>query len=274
MKFKQMEVYFMDNEPEGIRAAWFPTGVFKTFIVPRSKIKAAKQLDDVNKPGIYFLIGDNVDGEKTVIYCGQTTQGVSRLDDHVAKKDFWNKAILFLADQHLFNRDVISGLEALGISIAKDCGRYNVDNDKVPSYNIDIYHQDTVESYFKDIKFFMNWLGYGLEKDVGADNNSILRTKRRGIVAYGIYSGEKFDVLARSMINIAKEPNIRSYKILRKELLAAGIIAKDKEGCYRLKENRTFKTPSGASDFVLGGSTNGWTEWRDKNGKTLDEISR
>ena len=38
MKFKQMEVYFMDNEPEGIRAAWFPTGVFKTFIVPPNSL--------------------------------------------------------------------------------------------------------------------------------------------------------------------------------------------------------------------------------------------
>ena len=34
------------------------------------------------------------------------------------------------------------------------------------------------------------------------------------------------------------------------------------------------KTPSGAAVFVLGGSNNGWIEWRDKDGKTLDELFR
>lgn len=56
MKFKKMEMYFKDGDPQGIRAAWFPTGVFKAFIVPRNRLKEAKALEDVNKPGVYFLI--------------------------------------------------------------------------------------------------------------------------------------------------------------------------------------------------------------------------
>ena len=28
------------------------------------------------------------------------------------------------------------------------------------------------------------------------------------------------------------------------------------------------------SNFVLGGSTNGWIEWKDRDGKTLDELFR
>lgn len=45
-------------------------------------------------------------------------------------------------------------------------------------------------------------------------------------------------------------------------------------GIYILKTTLEFNTPSGASDFVLGGSTNGWTEWKNKDGKTLDELYR
>ena len=48
----------------------------------------------------------------------------------------------------------------------------------------------------------------------------------------------------------------------------------DDQGVYRLNENRSFRTPSGASDFVLGGSTNGWIEWKDSNGRTLDQMYR
>ena len=58
-----------------------------------------------------------------------------------------------------------------------------------------------------------------------------------------------------------------------KELLAGGGIVEE-NGKYILKVTLTFNTPSGASDFVLGGSTNGWTEWKNADGKTLDALYR
>lgn len=45
-------------------------------------------------------------------------------------------------------------------------------------------------------------------------------------------------------------------------------------GKYILKVTLDFKIPSGASDFVLGGSKNGWLEWKNKDSKTLDELYR
>lgn len=281
LKLKHMEMYFMDNDAEGVRVAWFPSHVLKAYIVPRTKLKEAKQLveHDRLEHGVYFLIGDTADGEKTKIYSGQTTQGVQRLMTHDATKDLdsWNKAVLFLADAHAFSKDVISGLELLAIQATKECekaGRYKVTNGQTPTYQIDIYHQGDVDSYFDDIKFFMGWLGYALTPSEGKKNQLIFRTKRNGIVAQGIYSGERFEVLQGSMINVAKLPGLRSYQALRKELLNSGVISKDEKGTYRLNENRSFGTPSGASDFVLGGSTNGWTEWKDANGRTLDQVYR
>ena len=35
-----------------------------------------------------------------------------------------------------------------------------------------------------------------------------------------------------------------------------------------------FTSPSSAAMFVLGGSTNGWIEWKNRDGKTLDELFR
>lgn len=174
LKLKHMEMYFMDNDAEGVRVAWFPSHVLKAYIVPRTKLKDAKQLieHDRLEHGVYFLIGDTADGEKTKIYSGQTTQGVQRLMTHDATKDLdsWNKAVLFLADAHAFNKDVISGLELLAIQATKECekaGRYKVTNGQTPTYQIDIYHQGDVDSYFDDIKFFMGWLGYGVDTAIG-----------------------------------------------------------------------------------------------------------
>lgn len=39
-----------------------------------------------------------------------------------------------------------------------------------------------------------------------------------------------------------------------------------------LQKDILFKTPSGASAFVLGAPTNGNIEWKTEDGKTLKEI--
>jgi hypothetical protein len=45
-------------------------------------------------------------------------------------------------------------------------------------------------------------------------------------------------------------------------------------GKYKLTVSVSFTSPSSAGQFVLGGSINGWVEWKDKDGKTLDELYR
>ena len=43
---------------------------------------------------------------------------------------------------------------------------------------------------------------------------------------------------------------------------------------YILNVSVPFTSPSSAAMFVLGGSTNGWIEWKNEGGKTLDEMYR
>lgn len=41
-----------------------------------------------------------------------------------------------------------------------------------------------------------------------------------------------------------------------------------------LANNIDFASPSAAAVFVLGGSQNGWTEWVNDAGQTLDSVYR
>jgi hypothetical protein len=45
-----------------------------------------------------------------------------------------------------------------------------------------------------------------------------------------------------------------------------------KEGKRIVKEDVRFDTPSGAAQFCVGGSANGWKEWKDAEGRELDEY--
>ena len=46
----------------------------------------------------------------------------------------------------------------------------------------------------------------------------------------------------------------------------------EKNGKRFVKEDVRFDTPSGAAQFCVGGSANGWTEWKDGEGRELNEY--
>ncbi len=63
------------------------------------------------------------------------------------------------------------------------------------------------------------------------------------------------------------------YNKQREELLKKKDIVKEGDK-YILKVNLEFKSPSGASIFVFGGSINGWLDWKNDKGVTIDKLYR
>ena len=245
-----------------------------TYVIPRPLLAEAKKITGINRPGIYYLINENDENKIAQIYIGQTRNGVVRLDDHNRSKDFWNKAIMFLADSKTFSLDMISGLEEYAIIKAHESNRYKVENSVKPKYEIDEYDLPSIEEVYEEIQFIMATQGYKLDNARASLNeSSVFHTTRNGIKAYGVYDGDKFQVLEGSEVNLAKPANLEKYNKQRKELLEKGDIIQQADK-YILKVTLEFNTPSGAGEFILGGSINGWLEWKDKDSKTLDEIYR
>ena len=158
-KTKRLEIIFHNGEPEGIRTYMRHLSMIKAFVVPRQYLGEAKSISGVDNPRVYFLINDET-GVLTKLYIGPTRNGISRLDDHNAKKDFWNKAILFLADSEHFTLNILSGLEKYAIQKAIDANRYDVENKTLPKYKISEYDLPIVEEIYEEIEFIMATLGY------------------------------------------------------------------------------------------------------------------
>lgn len=270
---KKLETIYHNGQPDGIRSIRRNLSTMTVYVIPRPLLAEAKTISGINRPGIYYLINENDDNKIAQIYVGQTRNGILRLDDHNRSKDFWNKAIMFLADNKTFSLDMISGLEKFAIIKAQESKRYKVENTVVPKYEIDEYDMASVEEIYDDIQFIMGTQGYKMDNVKSSTSSDIFHTTRNGISALGIYDGEKFQVLEGSQININKPVHLARYNKQRAELLASGEISQV-DGKYFLNITIEFNTPSGASDFVLGGSTNGWVEWKNSEGKTLNEIFR
>ena len=271
---KKLEIIYYNGQPDGVRSVRRHLSTITTYIIPRPLLSEAKKISGITRPGIYYLINENDENKIAQIYIGQTRNGITRLDDHNRSKDFWNKAIMFLADNKTFSLDMISGLEEYAIIKAHEAKRYKIENTVKPKYEIDEYDLPFIEEVYDEIQFIMATLGYKMHDAKQTRNEAeIFHTTRNGITAYGIYSGDKFQVLEDSEINIAKQVHLPKYNRQREELLQKGEITLNGEK-FILNIILEFNTPSGASDFVLGGSTNGWVEWKNNDGKTLDEIYR
>lgn len=272
---KKLETIYHNGQPDGIRSIRRNLSTMTVYVIPRPLLADAKSISGINRPGIYYLINESDDNKIAQIYIGQTRNGIARLDDHNRSKDFWNKAIMFLAESKTFTLDMISGLEKFAIQKAQESKRYTVENSVVPKYEIDEYDMASVEEIYDEIQFVMGTQGYKMDDAKASLNEAdILHTTRNGIEAFGVYDGEKFEVLEGSAVS----PEIKNsapdrVKILRKTASDTGDIQQEGK-IYRLKKSMSFSSPSYAASFVLGTSANGWTEWKNKDGKTLDELFR
>ena len=271
---KKLEIIYHNGQPDGIRSIRRHLSTMTTYVIPRPLLSEAKKLSGINRPGIYYLISENDDNKIAQIYIGQTRNGVVRLDDHNRSKDFWNKAIMFLADNKTFSLDMISGLEAYAIGKAHDSKRYKVENSVNPKYEIDEYDLPLIEEVYEEIQFIMATQGYKMDNSKTTLNEAnTLHTTRNGILAFGVYDGEHFEVLEGSEIDMNRKCHSATMEKQRQTALANGNIV-SVDGKYKLTVSVSFTSPSSAGQFVLGGSINGWVEWKNKDGKTLDELYR
>ncbi|MGN1062546.1 MAG: GIY-YIG nuclease family protein [Candidatus Scatosoma sp.] len=271
---KKLEIVYHNGQPDGIRSIRRHLSTMTTYVIPRPLLSEAKKITGITRPGIYYLINENDDNKIAQIYIGQTRNGVLRLDDHNRSKDFRNKAIMFLADNKTFSLDIISGLEEYAIAKAHEANRYKIENSVKPKYEIDEYDLPSIEEIYEEIQFIMATQGYKMDNaKQSVVNSEIFHTSRNGILASGVYNGDKFQVLEGSQINLEKPAQLNKYNRLRKSLQSDNNIVFE-NGAYLLKTTLEFNTPSGAAEFVLGGSTNGWVEWKNENGITLDKVYR
>lgn len=271
---KKLETIYHNGQPDGVRSIRRHLSTMTTYVVPRPLLSEAKKLSGINRPGIYYLISENDDNKIAQIYVGQTRNGVARLDDHNRSKDFLNKAIMFLADNKTFSLDMISGLEVYAINKAHDSNRYKVENSVNPKYEIDEYDLPLIEEIYEEIQFIMATQGYKMDNSKSTLNEvNTLHTTRNGTLAFGVYDGENFEVLEGSEVDMSRKCHSAVMEKQRKTASANGdIVCVD--GKYKLTVSVSFTSPSSAAMFVLGGSSNGWVEWKDKDGKTLDELYR
>ena len=288
---KNINMFLMDGEVTGKIKCTLSNWTGVIYKIPRIQLGDLKSRDEMKQSGIYFLFGRDEDKQKDVTYIGQATtrkngEGVLlRIQEHTrdTHADYFNDVIILTTQNNSFGPTEISYLENKFTQLAKEAGRYIVKNSNDPNPgNVTEEKESELDEIVENTLMIIGTLGYRVfipmtkkvSQDLTDNHSTYLYLKRKTkksnkvIEATCERTTEGFVVLEGSQVEIKDSPYLSaSLKEMRQNLIASRVI---QDGV--LKEKQLFSSPSYAAAFLLGMQTNGRTDWKDQDGRTLKEL--
>ena len=275
-----LRIFVADGDPDGLRLVERSNWIGKAVVFPRALLPTIKKRDEFGQTGVYLLLGPRDDGEGDKLYIGEGDPVRERLESHYGKKDFWTRAVFFVAGPGQLNKAHVQFLEAHLLQRAKAARRMTLDNANQPT------EPTLSEADRADMQVFLdNMLGmlpvlgihaFEQASSVAATKkNALLTCKGKGVSANGYEATQGFVVKAGSQATGETVPSmqqhVRGMYDLRQELINNGVLEAD-NGNFKFAQDYAFNSPSTAAAVVLGRSANGRIEWKDVSGKTLKEL--
>lgn len=270
-----IKIFLPSGNPDGLRLVERSNWMGQGIVCPRSVYPESKKRDEFSYPGVYILEGSSLEGELPTIYIGEGDPVRPRLDEHYGKKDFWNRIIFFVSKDQTLNKAHIQYLESRLIGLAAEAKRCRLDNSK-GSNNPSLSEADKAdaESFLLDILSILPLLGmHVFEKPIKQDSKrEVLTITAKNIKASGQETPEGFVVFEGSQMVKEETKSIQpNISVFRKELISQSVVREEGES-YIFNQNYSFGSPSTAASVILGRSSNGRTDWKNKQGRSLKEI--
>lgn len=269
---KTVTTYLIDGDPKGTQYSFISNKICQMFVVPRSNLSYLNEQEKLHKPAFYILIGED-ETTKPQAYIGETENFKERVKDHDSKKAFWQKALIFVSKDEDMTKADVQYLEYKAITEARKVNSFVLsENKQIPKApNLPEHQRDAMDEFFDDIKFLTSFMGCNIFDISQPKQEHLFYTNGRGCNAKGYYNSSGFTVLKGSVITGNSVPSFQ-WKEKRDNMMKE--YATFENDRWTLNSDKTFSSPSTAAMFCLGRPSNGWSEWKDKDGNTLDSIYR
>jgi predicted GIY-YIG superfamily endonuclease len=278
---KTIQIFLPEGDPRGVRIAEITTRIVQVIEVPRSLLSDFLKMQESDQVAVYFLFGESEDGGDQKVYIGQTGDLRARLTKHNKDKDFWERALVLISRTNSLTQTHALFLEWYCIQEAKKASRYLIENSTggTKPHTPKPLEADCYEIYSTGHTLLAS-LGYPvfdsiLKTQHPEQNDDVFYCKASGTNGKGLYTEEGFVVLKGSIGRKENVPSIlgTAGERLRQRLIDSGVMRIEGETVI-FEKDHLFRSPSMAALSLMGRTCNGWIDWKDKSGKTLDEIKR
>ena len=229
---------------------------------------------DLQKPALYILINK----ESRKAYIGETDDLIKRIAQHLLKKDFWDEVLVFLgSNEDTISKTEVQYLEFLAYNKASDVKTFdlseNTQNPKQPHMNVML--KGKTDKFFRYVQILAQFVGCDIfsAPQPTKPAEHLFFCTQGGCNAKGVLESNGFRVLAGSALRTNVRSSAKPHFIeQRKHFIADHCTMIN--GIPVTKADYLFTSPSIAAAMFVGGNANGWSEWKDEQGKTLDEVYR
>jgi len=271
---KTIKLFLLEGDPTGVKKVQLSNWSGLAFVIPRNKLEVINKREELNKQCLYFLVGGTSISPE--VYIGEAENFQKRIPQHQSK-DFWNTCIVFLAKDENLSKAHVRFLEATFVDDCRKANRAKMHNGNSPDGSkLSEEDESDMDEFKQNIKLVLSTLGYTFHEIASIADKSYEKyfIKAKGLEAKGIYTSEGMIVLEGSQVAKEEAPSIHEYlHNLRAEKIQEQAVS-DKGDFYEVQQKITFSSLSTAAGFVMGRSANGWNEWKNIEGKTIDEIER
>lgn len=273
MNPRLIQTYLPDGTLEGIKVIELSESAVKAFVVPRIKLNEIKKRSEINQPSIYLLINSS----ENQLYIGESENFYHRVKNHDQSKDFWDLAIAIVSNTNSLEKSDVKYLESLAVEKAQATAAMKVLNRTVPARNnVHEFKVHTLEKILEDTAMIAESLGFSIFAAEKEDSGSIWYLTAKKSSAKAEFRGDKFVLLAGSIIDKSFAPSwakaFPKSLVEREDLLSNN--SKDLGDSYEITNNIPTRSPNHAGGLVSGRSINAWISWKNKDGKTMDEVMR
>lgn len=269
-----IKLFLVKGAADGLRTAEISNWSGLAIAGPRADLSSLKAREELKAPGIYFLVGEDIDTGNRKVYVGEAENVAKRLSSKGhANKEFWISAIAFVAKDNNLTKAHIRYLEGKLIDLAGQLS-LSIENEQSTRSTLPESDQADMDEFLSKMMQLLPVLGLSVferPEQISADSQEWLYCKIKGLVAKGRRTNNGFLVVAGSQAVKNHRPSAKYWAKRRDSLIANGIFI-DQGDHFEFDKDYEFSSPSAAGACIRGGSTNGLTAWRNESGKQLKEL--
>ncbi|WP_205629845.1 GIY-YIG nuclease family protein [Dechloromonas denitrificans] len=273
-----IKIFLVHGDAKRLRTAELSNWTGKAVAAPRNEFDGLLARDEAAGSGVYFLTGLDPETGRSAVYIGEAEAIRDRLKSHL-EKDFWNHIVFFVSKDENLTKAHIRYLEGRLIEQAKQAGRAVVTNSQGSGAKLPESDREDMEIFLQKIHQLMPALGTDflvpttVHQEATAKKD-ILIYELKGLKATATQNAAGFVVFKNSQAALEERPAAHKYPWVvnfRKRLIDDGTLVANGKALTFSKDTE-FPSPSTAAAVVCGGTANGLTVWKNKDGKTLKEL--
>ncbi len=294
---KSIRIYLAEADVAGIRHVEIVNWTGQALAFPRNRIAEIKKWPEMQRQGVYFLVGKDDLSGRDAVYVGEAEVAAERIAQQLTAKEFWSECITFTSKDENLTKSHVKYLESRLINLAVDADRYAVKNAFAPSESgLPRADRDAMDEFAENIRTLLGVLGHRLldpvrvpfakasAPDIASVNDElsgtartfdeVFRIRTNDVSAEAIRNSDGLVVLEGSTASrtVAQSLSL-GYRAVRDGLIASGVLIEETSAC-RFSKDHAFPSPSQAAAIILGYMVNGRNSWKTATGMTYADIEK